>query len=97
VRARGTLVFFGMAGGDPKPVDPRVLMDASKRLVGADLWSYLDSREARLERAARLFDALRQGTIGLPTIETMPLSHGSDAHRRLEDRSFAGKIVMIPD
>src|SRR6185312_12929891 len=32
VRKGGTVVFYGFAGGDPKPVDPRVLMDGSKRL-----------------------------------------------------------------
>jgi NADPH2:quinone reductase len=97
VRTRGTLVFFGMAGGDPQPVDPRQLMDTSKTLVGGDLWNYLNSHQARIERSSRLFAALRQGEIGLPSIETFPLSRGGDAHRRLEDRTFAGKIVLIPD
>jgi len=36
------------------------------------------------------------GVIRLPLVETFPLACGADAHR-LEDRSFAGKIVLLPD
>jgi len=45
----GQVVFFGMAGGDPAPVDPRMLMDGSKTLTGGDLWSYLNSKEERIK------------------------------------------------
>ena len=36
-RTGGTVVFYGMAAGDPDPVDPRLLMDRSLTLVGGDL------------------------------------------------------------
>lgn len=52
----GQVVFFGMAGGDPDFVNPRMLMDTSKTLTGGDLWSYLTSREERIKRAQQLFD-----------------------------------------
>lgn len=97
VRKRGTLVSYGMAGGMPPLLDARRLMENSTTLVGGDLWDYLDSAAARQERAGRLFAALGSGAIRLPAVETFPLSRGADAHRRLEDRSFAGKIVMLPD
>jgi NADPH2:quinone reductase len=97
VRPRGTLVSYGMAGGTPPPLDVRRLMESSKTVVGGDLWDYLDSGAARLARAGRLFAALRSGAIRLPTVQTFPLSRGADAHRRLEERSFAGKIVLLPD
>jgi NADPH2:quinone reductase len=41
----GHVVFYGMSGGDPEPVDPRMLMDTSKTLTGGDLWSYLVNGE----------------------------------------------------
>lgn len=97
VRPRGTLVSYGMAGGMPPLLDARRLMESSKTVVGGDLWDYLDSAEARRTRAGRLFDALGSGAIRLPRLETFPLSRGADAHRRLEDRSFAGKIVLLPE
>lgn len=96
-RTRGVLVAFGTAGGEPPPIDTGELMSASKAVVGGDLWDYLDSREARRARATRLFDALGQGTIKLPRIETFPLAQGGDAHRLLEDRAFAGKIVLTSE
>ena len=47
VRTKGTVVFYGMAGGDPAPVDPRMLMDTSKTLTGGDLWNHVTSLENR--------------------------------------------------
>lgn len=96
VRARGTLVTYGMAGGMPPVIDPRLLMNGSKTLAGGDLWDYLDSHAARLERAGRLFALVASGAVQLPAIETFALARGADAHRRLEDRSFAGKVVLVP-
>jgi NADPH:quinone reductase len=38
----GTVVFYGMSGGDPAHVNPKMLMDTSKTLTGGDLWSYIN-------------------------------------------------------
>ena len=46
-KVSGTVVFFGMAGGNPAPVDPRMLMDTSKTLTGGDLWNVLTTFEER--------------------------------------------------
>lgn len=94
---RGTVVIFGMAGGNPEPVDPRMLMGMSVSLRGADLWHYLDSREARRRRASDLFAGLLSGRVAAPKIETYALSDGAKAHARLESRQLIGKIVMIPN
>lgn len=94
LKDRGTLIAFGTAGGSPPPIDPQLLMERSLAVVGGDLWNYLDSGQARIERAGHLFDAIRQGSLQIPQIEQFPLERGADAHRRLEDRSFFGKIVM---
>lgn len=94
LKDRGTLIAFGAAGGPPPPIDPQLLMERSLAVVGGDLWSHLDSREARIERAGRLFDAVRSGALRLPRIEQFSLDRGADAHRRMEDRAFFGKIVM---
>ncbi len=96
VRPRGRVVFFGTAGGEPPMIDPRVLMDGSKAVIGGDLWSYLDSGAARATRAARLFAALETGEMRLPPIETFALADGAAAHARLESRAVAGKIVLVP-
>lgn len=95
LKDRGTLVAFGTAGGSPPPIDPQLLMDRSLAIVGGDLWSYLDSREARLDRAGRLFTAIRNGLLKLPRIEQFALERGVEAHRRMQDRQFFGKIVIV--
>ncbi|MEO8534419.1 MAG: quinone oxidoreductase [Flavobacterium sp.] len=92
----GQVVFFGMAGGDPEPVDPRMLMDTSKTLTGGDLWSYLNSKEERIKRANQLFEWIIAGKITLSTPTSFKLSEGKLAHDYLESRKSTGKIILIP-
>ena len=95
-RQGGTVVFFGMAGGDPAPVDPRYLMDNSKTLTGGDLWNHLTSRAERENRAAALFDLMRAGQLTASIGATFPLAEGVAAHRLLESRMSTGKILLLP-
>jgi NADPH2:quinone reductase len=92
----GQVVFFGMAGGDPAFINPRMLMDTSKTLTGGDLWSYLTSKEERIKRVHQLFDWIssNQITIAKPTV--FKLSEGRKAHDFLESRKSTGKIILIP-
>lgn len=92
----GQVVFFGMAGGDPEFVNPRMLMDTSKTLTGGDLWSYLKSKEERIKRANQLFDWIIEGKITLSTPTSFKLSEGKLAHDYLESRKSTGKIILIP-
>jgi NADPH2:quinone reductase len=92
----GQVVFFGMAGGDPDFINPRMLMDTSKTLTGGDLWSYLTSKEERIKRVHQLFEWIsnKDITIAPPTI--FKLSEGKIAHDFLESRKSTGKIILIP-
>jgi NADPH2:quinone reductase len=92
----GQIVFYGMAGGNPAPVDPRVLMDGSKTLTGGDLWSYLTSAEKRISRANQLFEWVRQGQLRLEAPTTFQLAEGRQAHEYLESRQSTGKILLLP-
>ncbi len=95
-RTGGRVVFYGMAGGDPKPVDPRMLMDTSKTLTGGELWNVLTSAQERRSRAHQLFDWLEAGQLTLSQPRRFPLAQGADAHRLLESRESMGKILLIP-
>ncbi|MGX1266274.1 NADPH2:quinone reductase [Rossellomorea marisflavi] len=95
-RTGGTVVFFGMAGGDPEPVDPRMLMDTSKTLTGGDLWNVLTSHEERVERSAELFQWISNSSITLSEPTTFHLSEGRKAHEYLESRKSTGKILLLP-
>lgn len=96
VRTGGHVVFYGMAGGDPEPVDPRMLMDTSKSLTGGDLWNVLTSHEERVERAAELFEAVRSGRLDVRIAARFPLAEGAAAHAFLEGRGALGKVLLIP-
>ncbi|MEO7251312.1 MAG: zinc-binding dehydrogenase [Arenimonas sp.] len=95
-RTGGTVVFYGMAAGDPDPVDPRVLMDRSLTLVGGDLWNVLISSKARQQRADRLFEAVREGRLQVQISARVALRDGAQAHALLEGRGTAGKVLLIP-
>lgn len=94
-RTGGTVVFYGMAAGDPDFVDPRTLMDRSLTLTGGDLWNVLTSATIRRERAAALFDQIRDGSLRPTIAASFPLYEGARAHEFLESRHAIGKVVMV--
>ncbi|MFF2911609.1 quinone oxidoreductase family protein [Paenibacillus sp. NPDC057934] len=95
-KIKGSVVFYGMAGGNPPHIDPRMLMDTSKTLTGGDLWNHIVTRTNRIERSEKLFEAIRQGHLKMEEPKSFPLRDGAEAHRLLESRSSTGKILLIP-
>ena len=93
----GHIVFYGMSGGDPQPIDPRMLMDTSKTLTGGDLWSYLTNEDERKSRAYKLFELIENGIVKIKAPVKFKLSEGRQAHEFLESGQSASKILLIPD
>jgi NADPH:quinone reductase len=96
VKETGTVVFYGFAGGNPPHIDPRMLMDGSKKLIGGDLWSYLVSRAERIRRSNELFGWVASGQIKIPAPTIFALKDGKAAHELLESRKSTGKIILVP-
>lgn len=96
VRIGGHVVFYGMAGGDPPAIDPRMLMDTSKSLSGGDLWNVLTSASERRTRAAELFEWIRGGRLHVQIAARYRLADGAAAHEFLESRQALGKVLLIP-
>lgn len=96
VRTGGRVVFYGMAGGEPPLVDPRMLMDTSKSLTGGDLWNVLRTAEDRRSRAAELFNWILVGALKINVAARFPLAEGAAAHAFLESRRSSGKVLLIP-
>ncbi len=92
----GHVVFYGMAGGSPPPVDPMLLIDGSKRITGGDLWNVLTSASERQKRADELFAWARDGALAVNIARRFPLSEGGEAHRFLESRQSIGKVLLLP-
>jgi NADPH2:quinone reductase len=93
-KIHGTVVFYGMAGGDPVHIDPRMLMDTSKTLTGGDLWNVLTSKEERRKRSTELFNWIVNGQISIQTPTMFSLEEGKKAHDLLESRKSTGKIIL---
>jgi NADPH:quinone reductase len=96
VKDTGAVVFYGFAGGNPPLIDPRMLMDGSKKLIGGDLWSYLISKEERIKRSNQLFKWITSSKIKIPEPASFSLSDGQKAHVFIESRKSTGKIILIP-
>ncbi|NME71376.1 quinone oxidoreductase family protein [Flammeovirga aprica] len=92
----GTVVFYGMSGGDPVAIDPRMLMDTSKTLTGGDLWSYLVNHHERMTRANALFELIEKGFVKIKEPVSFKLSEGQKAHEYLEGGKSSSKVLLIP-
>lgn len=93
-RVGGHVVSYGMAAGDPDPVDPRLLIARSLSLTGGDLWNVLTTAAIRRERANALFADMRSGTVQPTIAARFPLSEGAQAHAFLESRAAIGKVLL---
>jgi NADPH:quinone reductase len=97
VRRRGTLVLFGAASGPVPPVDPQRLNRAgSVYLTRPKLHDYTATRAELTTRAAAVFAAVADGTLHVRVGHRYPLAEAAQAHRDLEGRRTAGKVLLVP-
>ncbi len=96
VRTGGTIVFYGFAGGNPPRIDPRVLMDGSKHVVGADLWNVLTSHHERVERSKELFEHVRRGRLNPRIARTFALEEGATLTVCLNRERRSGRFCSNP-
>jgi NADPH2:quinone reductase len=89
------MVMFGMASGPVPPFDPASLgTRGSLFLTRPGLNQYIATREELLLRARAVFDWLSTGAMKLRIDRVLPLAQAADAHRALEGRETAGKILL---
>lgn len=94
---RGMLVTFGQSSGGIPPFDPLLLSKGgSLFLTRPVLGHYIASREALLARATETLGWVADGRLKVRIDSEFPLVAVADAHRRLESRKSAGKILLIP-
>ena len=93
----GTLVIFGQASGPVPPFDTSILnAKGSLTLARPSLTHNVASHADVLWRAGDLFNWLAEGKLAIRIGGIYPLSQAADAHRLLESRTSAGKILLLP-
>jgi NADPH2:quinone reductase len=97
LRPRGMMVLFGQSSGAVAPFDPGILNPkGSLFLTRPSLAHYAASRSELEWRAGDVLNWIAEGKLKLRIDRTYPLAHAADAHRDLEGRKTAGKLILLP-
>jgi len=97
MRLRGMLVLYGMSSGSVLQVDPAKLLEkGSLYMARTTLAHFTATREELLARTSALFGMIAEGKVKLPIAKTYPLGEAAQAHRDMEGRKMAGKLLLIP-
>ena len=92
---RGTIVFYGMAGGRPDPIDPYYLyFYRSLRFCGGDCFNYLETPQELQMRIDVVFDGYRKGFLGADITDIVLLEDAPRLHTPLESRATSGKFLL---
>lgn len=97
MRLRGMLVLYGMSSGPVPPVDPAKLSEkGSLFMARTTLAHFTATREELLARTSALFALIADGQLHLRIARKYPLADAAEAHRDLEGRYLAGKLLLVP-
>lgn len=97
LRPRGLMALFGQASGPVPPIDLQVLNQKGSLFVTRPtLGHYIATRSELLSRAGDVFLWVAEGSLRVRIDRTMPLSQTAEAHRLLQSRQTAGKVLLIP-
>jgi NADPH2:quinone reductase len=97
LRPRGTMVLFGQSSGPVAPFDPNILNPKGALfLTRPSLSFYIATREELDHSAAELFRWVGDGTLKLTIDKVYSLADAAQAHRDLESRQTAGKLLLKP-
>jgi NADPH2:quinone reductase len=93
---RGTLALFGQSSGPVPPFDLQRLARKAAFLTRPGLGQYTAGRAELLRRAHDVFDWVGAGRLQLCIERRFPLAEAAEAHRLLEARQTAGKLLLLP-
>jgi NADPH:quinone reductase len=94
---RGMMVVFGNASGPMPPIDPLALMrKGSLFLTRPTLAHYVADRASLEARASDVLGDVAAGRLAVRIDRKLPLGDAAEAHRALEGRLTAGKVLLVP-
>jgi NADPH:quinone reductase len=93
----GRIVFFGMAGRErPQPVDPGMLLQRSRSVIGFWLAHCMSRPQMIAEPIDELLAMVAAGELRAIVGGTYPLSEARRAHEDMRARRTTGKLVIDP-
>ena len=96
VGRRGTLALYGQSSGPVASFDPARMARNSIFLTRPSLAAYIATHDELSWRAGELFNWIQSGKVRLRIDREVPLRAAAEAHRALEGRETAGKVLLIP-
>jgi NADPH2:quinone reductase len=94
---RGMMVFYGNASGPVPPIDPLLLSrKGSLFLTRPNLVHHIADRASLEARASDVLGDVAAGRLAVRIDRTLPLADAAEAHRALEGRLTAGKVLLAP-
>jgi NADPH:quinone reductase len=97
LRQRGMMVLFGQSSGPVPPFDPILLnQKGSLYVTRPGLPHYTANREELLWRAGEIMQWISEGSLTVRIDRVYPLEEAAQAHRALEARQTAGKVLLTP-
>ncbi len=97
IRPRGMMVLFGQSSGAVAPFDPGMLnAKGSLYLTRPSLAHYASDRKELEWRSGDVLNWVAEGKLRLRIDRTYPMAQAADAHRDLEGRKTAGKLILLP-
>jgi len=97
LKPRGMMVLFGQSSGAVAPFDPSILnQKGSLFLTRPSLAHHCLTREELLWRSGDVLGWISEGKLELRIEKTYPLGEAPQAHRDLESRKTAGKLLLEP-
>ena len=97
LRPRGYMVLFGASSGPVPPLDLQVLNQKGGLFVTRPaLAQYTATREELLWRAESILSWVGNNSLDVRIGNTYALADAAQAHRDLEGRKTAGKLLLIP-
>jgi NADPH2:quinone reductase len=95
IRPRGMMVLFGQSSGAVPPFDPAILnQKGSLFLTRPSLAHHCLTREELQWRSGDVLGWIAAGKLQLRIEKTYPLGEAPQAHRDLEGRKTAGKLLL---
>lgn len=97
MRLRGMLVLYGMSSGPVPLVDwAKMSEKGSLYMARTTLAHFTATREEFLARSSAVFAMIADGKLKVRITKTYPLAEAAQAHRDMERRQVAGKLLLIP-